>query len=258
LSAVRLIDFVNKRGINPQTKGSPIIPTVVLLTETSESNDVSEHLRAAGGATKVLRQPITSKDLLYDIMDVLCTQKKVDDTFKLLTKKKVISSKYPYMPIFDKVEDAVVSTENDAGGGRKMSKSADQDGGSTNGLSVSIGGTHHENRIEEVEDVSECSSLLPDYVKRHRQSQPELNSPYKQQRLRAEAEQEDNEEERAQAEAQARLEWRNKQAANAKNQAGGEAGRSADDLSLDSNSQQGGDQRQIDFMLNSEEYNDTK
>lgn len=67
----------------------------------------------------------------------------------------------------------------------------------------------HEQRVEEVEDGTDCSSLLPEFVTRLRKQQPELNSPYRQERLREARDGDGNsEEDKLQAEAAERVAWR--------------------------------------------------
>lgn len=196
-----------------------------------------EHLRGAGGVTKIIMQPFQTKDLFYIMIDALSTQKKVEDTFKSLTRKKIISSKYPYMPIFDK--SALEEAENEEKG-RSMDRTSRRQtriteiGSLRSGVSVS-----GEQKVEEVEDATDCSSLLPDYVKRIRAESPELNSPYRQHRMRADTEEGDLEEDRLHAEAAEREAWRAKQNAKANSM-------QQDDLSLESSVQ---NDRPGDFIV---------
>lgn len=213
--AVRLVDFINKRTTDPQTKGCPIIPTVVIMSENNE-REATEHIRTAGGVTKVVRQPFMTKDLLYTLLDVITTQKKVEETFRSLTKKKIISSKYPYMPIFDNpIADAAAVAVQEAEqkelertARKSLVRHGDHESVRSGTVSGSFISQQHEQKVEELEDGTECSSLLPDFVKRIRRESPELNSPYRQERLRDAADAGNLEEERLQAEAAERLAWR--------------------------------------------------
>lgn len=211
-SAIRLVDFVNKRTTNPLTKACPHIPIIVFLHESNE-REAMEHLRGAGGVTKIVRQPIQTKELLYTIIDVLSTQKKVEDTFKALTRKKIISSKYPYLPIFDAVNTEEVVADADGHKATRRPTRINEVGSVEPSVMSSHTGVHHhhETKVEELEDATECSSLLPDYVKRIRAESPELNSPYRQSRVRADTEEIDAEEERQNAEAAEREAWRARQ-----------------------------------------------
>ena len=172
-----------------------------------------EHLRGAGGVTKVVKQPIQTKELLYTIIDVLSTQKKVEDTFKSLTRKKIISSKYPYLPIFDAVNTEEVMADSDGPKATRRPTRINEVGSLEPSVMSSHTGVHHhhETKVEELEDATDCSSLLPEYVKRIRAESPELNSPYRQSRVRADTEEIDAEEERQHAEAAEREAWRARQ-----------------------------------------------
>lgn len=184
----------------------------MLLNESNE-REATEHLKAVGGVTKIVKHPFATKDLLYTILDVLTTQKKVEETFRALTKRKIISSKYPYMPIFDNsAPDAASLPEPEhkdiERAVRKTIRSVDHESirsGYTMSGSFASG---HEQRVEEVEEGTDCSSLLPEFVKRIRKEQPELNSPYRQERLRHASNAEELEDERMQSEAAERLAWR--------------------------------------------------
>jgi hypothetical protein len=209
-SAVRLVDFVNKRATHPLTKSCPIIPTIILLYESNE-REAMEHLRLAGGVTKIVKYPFKTKDLLYTVLDVLTTQRKVEETFRALTKKKIISSKYPYMPIFDnglpepqRPEPEQKEIEKTA---RRTVRIADHESLRSGGTLSGSFASHHEQRVEEIEDGTDCSSLLPEFVKRIRKQQPEMNSPYRAERQRREANG-DFEEDQLDAEAAERHAWR--------------------------------------------------
>lgn len=223
-SAIRLVDFVNKRTTNPLTKACPHIPIIVLLHESNE-REAMEHLRGAGGVTKIVMQPFQTKDLLYTMIDVLSTQKKVEDTFRSLTRKKIISSKYPYLPIFDKVNSDETAAELDEKTrGVASRRQTRHEVGVGHSASGSVGGPGHEQKVEEIEDGTDCSSLLPEFVRRIRAESPELNSPYRAaQRKRTDTEDFDADEERLHAEAAEREAWRARQHA-----------KSVDDMSLES------------------------
>jgi hypothetical protein len=170
-----------------------------------------EHLRLAGGVTKIVKYPFKTKDLLYTALDVLATQRKVEETFRALTKKKIISSKYPYMPIF---ENGLPDAQRPEPEQKEVEKTVRRTVRIVDHESLRSGGTHsgsfasiHEQRVEEIEDGTDCSSLLPEFVKRIRKQQPELNSPYRADRQRREADGE-FEEERLDAEAAERHAWR--------------------------------------------------
>lgn len=211
-SAVRLIDSVNRRTTNPETKGCPIIPTIIILTDNNEK-EALEHLRAVGGVTKIVKQPFQTKDLLYMIIDVLTTQKKVEETFKSLTKKKIISSKYPYMPIFDTIDTKTAAAAAESEEKQKQKETIRKPIKINEHASVKSGASgsfasYHEHKMEEIDEGTECSSLLPEFVNRIRKEQPEMNSPYRQQRQRELLMAEETEEERLQAEAAERVAWR--------------------------------------------------
>jgi D-mannonate dehydratase len=180
----------------------------------NNERDALEHIKAAGGVTKIVRHPFHTKDLLYTILDVITTQRKVEETFRSLTKKKIISSKYPFMPIFDNptAAAAVAANEHEVKESvertvRRTIRANDHESVRSGTVASSLISAH-EQRVEELEDGTDCSSLLPEFVKRIRKQHPELNSPYRQERLREAADAENQEEDRLQAEAAERSAWR--------------------------------------------------
>jgi len=183
-TAVRLIDHINKsvtRSISSILINDPnplkysIIPTIALMNGEVNEHEATEHLKAVGGVTKVLKSPYSTSDLMNIIMEILSIRKKVDDAFKDASKNKVISSKYPHLPIFDSPQDYINTSM------KKKTQQISRDDG--NGVSVSAGISRantkrYEQEVKEFDEDTHCSSLLPQFVKDIRKDNPDLISSF--------------------------------------------------------------------------------
>ena len=183
-TAVRLIDHINKsvtRSITSILANEPnplkysIIPTIALMNAEVNEHEATEHLKAVGGVTKVLKSPYSTSDLMNIIMEILSIRKKVDDAFRNASKNKVISSKYPHLPIFDNPQDFVNTTV------KKKTQQISRDEG--NGMSVAGGVSRtsmkrYEQEVKEFDEDTHCSSLLPQFMKDIRKENPDFLSPF--------------------------------------------------------------------------------
>ncbi len=131
-----------------ETSNCPLIPIIALVSDESKVNDAREALTGVGGVNKILHLNSPTKDVLVAIMDVVYNRKKVEDTFRSMKKVRVISSKYPFLPVF--------------GVKASPSKSKDKDYEPTKSSSTSLTGADF--KLEEIEDVSDCQSLLPEFL----------------------------------------------------------------------------------------------
>lgn len=169
-TAVRLIDVVNKRLRNIKTRKLPVIPTIAIFNPETSEHEALEHLIAVGGVTKIIKSPHKSKDVLYCIMEVLSTQKLVEKTFKDASKKKIISSKYPYLQIFDGQHN---------GNNNNLELSTTKNNIETSSKSnISFRRQSEFDKIDELDDATECSSLIPNFIKNIRKENSELLSPF--------------------------------------------------------------------------------
>jgi hypothetical protein len=196
-TAVRLIDHINKsvtRSITSILANEPnplkysIIPTIALMNAEVNEHEATEHLKAVGGVTKVLKSPYSTSDLMNIIMEILSIRKKVDDAFRNASKNKVISSKYPHLPIFDNPQDFVNTTV------KKKTQQISRDEG--NGMSV-VGGVsrtsmkRYEQEVKEFDEDTHCSSLLPQFMKDIRKENPDLLSPFQKNKQQMEQQSQD-------------------------------------------------------------------
>ncbi len=155
-STLKLIDYINKRPITPETSNCPLIPIIILTSDSLES-DFTESLRNAGNVNKFIKTPCKTKDILFSMIEVLHTRRQIEETFKDLKKTKIMTSKYPYLPIFT---NEAVTTKNDQ---NKNNSYTSQHSDNT---------SSHKNTIEEIDDGTECSSLLPNFVTNSRLKNP--------------------------------------------------------------------------------------
>jgi hypothetical protein len=200
-TAVRLIDHINKsvtRSITSILANEPnplkysIIPTIALMNVEVNEHEATEHLKAVGGVTKVLKSPYSTSDLMNIIMEILSIRKKVDDAFRNASKNKVISSKYPHLPIFDNPQDFVNTTV------KKKTQQISRDEG--NGMSIAGGVSRtsmkrYEQEVKEFDEGTHCSSLLPQFVKDIRKENPDLLSPFLKNKQQMEQQSQDTEHE---------------------------------------------------------------
>lgn len=162
LSLIKFVDFLNKRPSTPDTNLCPLIPIIVLAKDNA-TKDIEDHLRPVGGANKVLGQPIKSQTIFNVLLEALYNRKQVEDTFNNIKKVPTKSAKYPYLSIFEarpplKNKDG---TEADNKTPRPTLLSALQ-----------------ESAVEEFDDASESSSMLPECIKQARKEHPELRNKY--------------------------------------------------------------------------------
>lgn len=160
LSIPKLVDFINKRPTLPESNLCPLVPIIILAKESSVK-DVQEHLQPVGGATKVLGPPLQSQIIFNIILEVLHNRKQVEDTFNHIKKVPTKSAKYPFLGIFE---------------ARAPLKNKDAEGESK--TSHPLIPSHAETTVEELDNASESSSMLPNYVKNARREYPTLRNKY--------------------------------------------------------------------------------
>jgi hypothetical protein len=120
-----------------------VIPVVILASAATEQ-DAKEHFESLGGTVKVLKQTCSSKELLLAMIDLLHNCRRVEDIFQDLKKGQIASSKYPYLPLFENKQKDLLESD--------LAKN-----GSVSEHSVQF-------HVEEVDDGTECSSLLPEFL----------------------------------------------------------------------------------------------
>lgn len=162
MSIPKLVDYINKRPHHRDTNMCPLIPIIIIAKEGGV-RDAEDHLMPAGGVNKVISMPINTQEMFSCMLDLLYHRRRVEDTFTNIKKHPLISAKFPYLSIFEarpplKLSDAMNENESMR---------------SVGGI-----GSTMENTIEEIDDASESSSLLPDFVKTIRQDHPEFKNKF--------------------------------------------------------------------------------
>jgi hypothetical protein len=159
---VRLLDYINKRPINPATSNFPLISTVVVVPQNVDA-DILRSIKAVGGANACIQLPTTSAAAFVAILEVLQRRKSVETTFRDLKESQVQSKKYPFMPLFGSSL-------------RRMEEEAGEDGSEDNFDPAAL----KADTVEELpsissmfggdvqDDWSETSSVIPENVKRLR------------------------------------------------------------------------------------------
>ena len=168
--AVKLAEFVNKRSRDESTNHCPVIPTIFFTHDGVDETDLLDSLITVGGATKILKASCPTKDVLYTIIEVLYKCKLVENTYKELNARKTLVSKYPYYPLFQSANDKS-ATSHSHKQTRKDKETRDKDtdevsAGDSSELSL-------RERLEDRDDWTHSSSLLPKFVKDLRKNVPE-------------------------------------------------------------------------------------
>lgn len=170
--AVKIVDTINKRPLMPETNNCSLIPTIVMANESNQK-DAIEHLAEVGGVNKLLVPPYTTKKIMSALLEVLFNRKRVEDTFRDLKKHPTISAKYPYLPIFENSTTAEGNTSPS-----KLKDLLDYNNEKSVLKSTVSSSTAHEHHMEEIEDGTECSSMIPDDVKQVRQLHTEFKPKF--------------------------------------------------------------------------------
>jgi hypothetical protein len=161
-ATARLVDYVEKRPTDPETSKCPLIPIVIMKTESADPESLVA-MESKTAWSKIIDIPCHSRDALYVIIELLYRRLRVEQTYDSLQRKHVLSSKYPFWDIF---------------GGQKpaVSKHADMARHST----VTEGSNHIEetesaleHRLDEGDDWTETETLLPSFVLHARDEMPE-------------------------------------------------------------------------------------
>lgn len=150
-AAINLVKYINDV--------CPTIPVVMLLSENTE-DDYVELIKNVGDVNKIIKLPCKTKVILYAMIELLQIRQDFEQPYNSLKTKRVVSSKYPYLPIFansspTKTSAAAAATSNGA-----VNKGEDES-------HVSL-----PSNLEEIDDGTDCSSLLPPFVTENRHNDP--------------------------------------------------------------------------------------
>lgn len=193
-ATIKIIDIVSKRSSAPDTCNCPLIPIIVLMGDNSEM-DSGENVKILSKVNKIIKFPAPTRDVLLAMIEILHTRRQLEVTFKDLRKQKALSSKYPYLPIFE--------ASPMRGKTKTEFESIHSEGSFLSEM---------EHKIEELDEYTECSSLLPMVLKEERKLNPQLNNRFKMEEMLKNSSQYQEEEEKDKElkERQAMQEWREK------------------------------------------------
>ena len=115
MTGIKILDLINKRPFAELTSKLSVIYSVMLLPLNAD-NILKENIELTGGPNQLLTLPCSSKDILYNILDILWRGKIVEKSFRNLTQS-VQRAKFAYIPIFksdhDDEESVTVVQSND-------------------------------------------------------------------------------------------------------------------------------------------------
>eukprot|EP00597_Dinobryon_sp_UTEXLB2267_P014299 CAMPEP_0170116102 /NCGR_PEP_ID=MMETSP0020_2-20130122/12003_1 /TAXON_ID=98059 /ORGANISM="Dinobryon sp., Strain UTEXLB2267" /LENGTH=1446 /DNA_ID=CAMNT_0010344023 /DNA_START=151 /DNA_END=4491 /DNA_ORIENTATION=- len=177
--AVKLAEFINKRATDEKSNHCPVIPMIFFTHDGVDESDLISSLMAVGGATKIINSPCPTKDLLYTIIEVLYKCKIVDDTYKELNEKKTMTTKYPYYPLFQSKSTGILGAISPSKKIKDQDEKVKDDDGDSQGEGSEVSLNKLTQRIEDPDDWTHSSSLLPNFVKEIRKNNP-LKSRIKQ------------------------------------------------------------------------------
>ena len=171
--AVKLAEFINKRAKDVKSNHCPVIPTIFFTHDGVDESDLLDSLTAVGGATKILKASCPTKDVLYTIIEVLYKCKLVDDTYKELNEKKTLISKYPYYPLFQSTKEKSSTSSSQQHLNRKFRDASGHDADDVSiGNASEISFLKLSERLEDRDDWTAASSMLPNFVKDIRKNSP--------------------------------------------------------------------------------------
>ena len=145
LSAVKILDSINKRSNGSKTRHLPIISTLLLVPPTIDSETILK-IKEVGGANVMLRHPgALSAEIFTRVLETMYKMKNIERTYKdLSTNSKMIT--FPYIPIFHNNLDV------------------DNDGEADYGLALQNGEGRFGDTGEEDDDDEEIFSLEKDHM----------------------------------------------------------------------------------------------
>ena len=162
--SIKILDYLSKRALVPETSSFPLIAAVVLLPPNVET-EMMQNIETAGGASALIQLPSSSADIFSSLIDVLYRRRVVETMYNDL---KVINqeSRYPFLPTFIDAKPTVDhnSLSNVKRGDTDVNQGDRGHDGEDN---------NDENNMNYIvtknnDDWTECSSMLPKYVKSFR------------------------------------------------------------------------------------------
>jgi len=162
-SAVKFLEFLNKRMTDVETRKFPIIATVLLIPESYDSQEYSEICGS------ILKNG-THKQVLYALVEAVHNKNAIEKTYKQLRSKQT-AFKYPHIPLFKEIADTLCdddNSDNDNSGDGNMKKKKT--------LATSNVVTYIDSELssfdspDSLSDWTDNSSLIPDGIKEFRKS----------------------------------------------------------------------------------------
>lgn len=167
--AIKIAEYINNRSSHPDTNNCPLVPMIFLYHESEGGTELLNQLRAVGGASRIITMPFKTRQIFYVIIDVLSRRKIVEESYADLTKVSHGETKYPYAPLFEEEEDD---------GRAPLVKSATIGEFLMSDSTLSLPMNELTAQAENVDDWTECPSLLPDFLLPKNPS-PDINNRIK-------------------------------------------------------------------------------
>ena len=170
--SLKILDFLSKRAVNRETSALPLIASVVLVPETAD-DDVLRAIDGAGGANALVRLPASSAQILNTMLDVLYRRRLVENMY---TDLKVINqeSRYPFLPIFvqekPSLDRQAALKMKDSANANRMAATTSSGDGEDSGMNYIVSKNN--------DDWTECSSILPTFVKKFRAKEKGKGHPW--------------------------------------------------------------------------------
>lgn len=105
----KLLDALKRRKQDEATKSYPLLPLILLVSPHSDPELVS-NIMAVGGYDFILTPPFTAKDVFESAVAALSRMESVQKIYADIHKYKE-AQKFPYLPIFEHVNQSMVPSE---------------------------------------------------------------------------------------------------------------------------------------------------
>lgn len=164
-SAIKFLEFLNKRMTDVETRSFPLIATVLLIPESYDGKEYSE-------MCGTLLKNFTHKQVLIALVEAIHNKNAIEKTYKQLRSKQT-AFKYPHIPIFTDISnncsDANIDDDDDdfnsADGKMKKKKVLVSNTAAIIDPELSSFDTP-----DSLADWTDNSSLIPDGIKEFRKS----------------------------------------------------------------------------------------
>lgn len=159
--SLKLLEAVNLRPISAATSSFPLVATVILLPSTSEQELLLHDSFSSIGAGAIVQSPYNVAGVMQAIHQVLRRRQLVEKSYREL--RDPIKLKYPHLPIFPVTINKVASTVDGDSLVHEESTAVEE-----LDMSVDSHMTSVDVEFDEVDDWTNCSSLIPDNIQKIR------------------------------------------------------------------------------------------